>query len=418
MGLGIQVKGTVNSTSLLFFKTSKSGVLTKIQKFYENINPDYGPIVKSTRNSNELLVSLHPAAEEVSFRFEADKLVCDAKTSDAGPGYHDFLITSLESLGNELNIDWKWGRYSDETKYHSHKNFNRLQLEMAYLFRGIAKTNVDEKLHKVHISMPIGFQIDADYSAISALGFWDKQFFAKVAKEQNDQTLLEYASNFFPWWENGFTARFWLNTALVLLWTQYPCREPYDAEEKQLLQIIHGCLAKAYSLDRNLPFPWPEWSELAKFLQLKGQMPSELKLNKGKPSIGFLRFNTLWSLTGQWHLTAPGYFRQEVVDDGQSVTIHWQDREIWASSIEFPSHMVAQNFFKDHKDASEAVAELTENDRLGWAKVKRVTENGQSLFQLDGQVLMQNSVCIITITYEKADSKDWALNTWRSLKIG
>jgi len=85
-----------------------------------------------------LYLELHPAEEDVRFFVDDhDYLICSARTSSAGPGYHAFLVELLEMIQGPAKISWIWDdeekEFMDETTYFSKRDFNTLQMEMVVI---------------------------------------------------------------------------------------------------------------------------------------------------------------------------------------------------------------------------------------------------------------------------------------------
>lgn len=84
-------------------------------------------VFSSTIELNCMNVELHPAEEPVEFTIDNGTLKFSAKTNSAGPGYHAYLVDTLETVERQLGLTWNWSDGSDdmgdETSFHSTRDF-------------------------------------------------------------------------------------------------------------------------------------------------------------------------------------------------------------------------------------------------------------------------------------------------------
>ncbi len=144
MGLGIHVGAEIPRKGILKRILPNQDIFDLIEylaiSFLKKNTLDHAC---STRNEEVLYLSFHPSEEDVYFYATDDNdIVCSAKTSSAGPGYHALLIELLDYIDQNSDISWIWeseeSEYQDETGYYFHRDFQKLQIAMAEQLHAIA----------------------------------------------------------------------------------------------------------------------------------------------------------------------------------------------------------------------------------------------------------------------------------------
>jgi hypothetical protein len=360
----------------------------------------------------ELFCRPHPAAEDVEFTYEDDLLICSAKTSTAGPGYHAYLIEMLEDIGLRCDLPWEWcdegEGFEDDTGYHADRHFPRTQDEMCWWLRAVANSVLDCAPNAHHlISMRSNFGLaHADYFAASATGFWDRAFFEQAAK-RHPSTLHNLGARFFPWWNKGLDARFWRNAALVLMWERLTWSPPEDDSQYAAYELVLTCLRKARELDPSISLPDAETAEIRALLSGEQAFPVP-----APGRIGFRRLNMRRDLTGGWSIAAPGYFYEKNDDD---TVIYWYgDRFIHGSSLSFGRDLPNSWEPGDRAKGALRVFTLDEGGRKGSAVLRHEEDSNLRRYLLFCKVHTPGSLCLLSVYFRDINDLDWARQVFES----
>ena len=427
MGLGLYIIGHRKAKGLLRISPSKETLMKNIENFFINIDDTIWKRLIRIIKSEKLEIFIHPAEEPVEFFFKGEKIVCSAKTSDAGPGYHNYLVDLLIECGKNCNIEWQWedkiGDIGDETEYYKYQDFEKLQLSMAEWLTALAKHTAESRNGRTHLCTDVNIlknqALEEDYFALSPLGFWNKEWFKKFVNSKNEREIKKYCKQFFPWWEKEQNGLFWLNVALTLMWQYIPWHTPINQQEKEDYELVADCLERAYKLDSSLKFPWVEWKQILEFLNEKAKLKwLELKIPKinSTASIGFFRRLMRRPLTGYWTIVLPGYFYYERENEGKTVIYWHNDKTVRGSSYTI-NKLESQKFIKQKRKEFKNMLELKKGEIYGFAEVSQTKENGSKYWVLQGHALSDNSLTITTITFHKRGDKKWAVNTWKSIEL-
>lgn len=437
MGLGLYIIGKQKKNK------SKKKIFNKIEEYFLSLKKDLlSKLIEIYKDEDMVLIYLHPAEEPIEFSVnEENNIVCSAKTSSAGPGYHAYLIALLEKMEEILRIEWIWsdedGDIGDETGYYENKNFKQLQNEILkwlhYFSKELLKLQ-EEHVSEIRISLPTDFPTimkQEKFFAMSSLGYWEEKWFETIANSSLEN-ISNFGIDFFPWWNKEPDALFWLKTALVLLWTDCPWHEPISEGEVNLYYLIHDCLEEAYKLNKGLEFPWHEWMQILTYLKdekkiekLKSIIPSDYSLHH----IGFHKEIMLQSLTGGWKIEVPGYFYNELERNGETSLYWYEDKTIQSSSFSLepkektsPNELVDTFFpMKNVKENIEIITFETET-LMGKAGIMLDIDedsNNDLSWLLQGVIatkeLEKSNLNLSTICYNKESDKDWAIKTWKSI---
>src|SRR5688500_18526094 len=82
----------------------------------------------SHAEEEQLWLHVVPFEENIEFRIEKGLVVVSAKTSGAGPGYHEFVVEVLDTLENEVGLRWNHGEdEGDETGFREARHSGELR---------------------------------------------------------------------------------------------------------------------------------------------------------------------------------------------------------------------------------------------------------------------------------------------------
>jgi hypothetical protein len=364
-----------------------------------------------------LSLQMHPAEEPVEFSVEAGKLLCSAKTSSAGPGYHAFLVESLERTADKLGEKWNWGGddedYGDETGYYEHRDFKRLQDEMCTWLKTLSENMLgDSALHNLSLSMPLGYSVVGDYFAMSPMGFRNKDWFKSVMTDDAD-SLLRKCMGYFPWWEKDFTAEFYFKCALCAAWVDLPWHTALDDAEVKKYTFVLDCFKKAKELDQSLQIPENEIKDIRLYCDKNSDAPAP-----NAEGIGFKKHLMLRDLTGGWNAEIPGYFYHEMEDDDTTAVYWFGAKTVRGSSLSVEEkngrHVSREELLSDKPD-DMPVIEFSKDHFSGWAAIEKVDDENGQYWCMSGRMATVDNLCFVTICYDKDEDKDWAIALWQSL---
>ncbi len=426
MGLGIYVGSPAGS--LRGLETGGvGGLFGQIEEGIRTIldDPLLERLVSISRHGNGLSVQLHPAEENVDFRVDDDgSLICSAKTSSAGPGYHAMLVDLLTRLQGPCGLSWQWDNeareFADETAYALNRDFRLLQLEMLKLLRALAQYVTEDPDHTgFALSMPTAYSVVGEHFALSPMGYWSKEWFGRVAASDPEE-LLAYGEEFFPWWRLDRDALFWRNCGLVKTWMDQPWHPPANEGEAEDCAVTLECFERARTLDRGLPLPEREIDEIRSFLE-----PTDVPPIPPSPQgVGFRRRLVKRFPYQGWSVTLPGYFYEAEEDEGSTVVFWFGQKTIRMSTMvvrskdssPVPAEELA-SFGKDEIPADAELHQVTETDRVGWAVITpERDENQQPFWMLQGNMAVPGHVGHITVCYSDPADEMWAIETWRSVQ--
>ncbi|HET9614424.1 MAG TPA: hypothetical protein VFP22_06405 [Candidatus Limnocylindrales bacterium] len=441
-----------------------------------------GQVVTRRQPDGSLDASLHPAARPVRFEAgDAGRLVAIATTVPVGPGYHTFVASLLTRMGDELDVAWAPGdghapsstaprRPADDGVNDHGGRAGRIGgavLSRATALPGavIARASgpdddvepsVDptgafftgrradaERSHLawlraslvavrdarrrgtggVHLATPPGVRYTFDGAVATVLGPRDDEWLERALGDPR------VASDVWPWVADALDARYHLNRALTLMWTQVRWRPPVGVPELEVLDETLASLRFAYALEPALPWPWAEWREA---FVLRGQSdPATAQLlqrattsraraasgDEADSRIGYRRRPVTIVHEG-WALDLPGSFTDERTADewtgsdaGRTVTLAATATAM--GDVPMPAEAFLRQFASGlGRDAIEHEA----GPVRGRARLSSDAPTGVEVATVEGYSAVRGSGAVIRIVIEDPDDWKWALDTWRNLR--
>lgn len=409
MGLGINIKAELStviqlSTIQECITNNTSGLFKEFLAFSDSENAFY--------------VTLHPCEETVSFECINGDLICSAKTNSVGPGYHAYLVELIEKIGKDLHIQWIWNLeegeeyYLDETDYYSHRDFKQLQLEMLKWLKALAKSFTEEEGGQYMFTMPFGYpRMKRDYFAMSPLSLWTRESFKKIAESDVDE--LEWAGqDFFIWWDKKDDDQFYKKTGIALLNVECPWHYPADEKERKLLSNINNCFELAKQSNSLIDLPFADWATVRCFLNEKAADIPET-------DFGYKKHLMAFDLPGQWMIDLPGSFYY--TEDENTEVYYDQERNVrcicYTRNDDKTDQEYADGFFKD-KDNAGVEFLSSANDIAGKAVVYYTIDKEfeQEYWVLQGVKVKGDRFVFSTICYPGEEYKQWAIDTWNSIR--
>lgn len=421
MGLGLRVAASLGKVNAL-------ATMAKLQRALAQhlSQSELAPIAKiaAFEGAPQLNLHLHPAEEPVEFWIDGSSLVCSAQTSAAGPGYHHFVIELLDAVASDMTLAWIWASEkaepADETGFAEHRDFARLQIEMAGYLREVARLLIERSRagsSQFRLSMTttmsqaiVGKRF-ADLFALSPTGPWNRDYFESIANA-HDRDLPALVSQFMPWWNRGFTGATWFGLARVLLWMEFPWRSPLDQSERSLCDFIIACIESAERKGIAGARTQLNFDELSK-IRGSGTRPVAPRSD----GIGYKRDLMELDFSGGWTVIVPGYFSQETEKNGATLIYSFGDIVVRGSNFAFerkPNSRLG-DILAIATLGTDDVFEVQGTNFVGRANIKRVNDR-QPYWLLEGRIETLSSVLVITITFAQDTNRDQCIEFFRSVR--
>ena len=372
--------------------------------------------------NSSLFCTFHPAAEEVEISLiDSRQITVSANTSTVGPGYHIYLCRLLHKWTQAFGIQWQENQseddseFGDEAEYFftgKEENVYEHMIAWARSLTGLFfDGNLDPNHNGTPLCMPMNVSFKSDALAITPLGPRNKDWLHGVSVGRIE------AGKFFPWFDIGLNAKYFLNRALVQMWNSVRWRKPVSEKETALLQSVANSLAKAHKLDATLTFPWNEWNEILTFLEK--EQPDFIKAKMGgQGRIGYRRRPVRTQLPGDWSIETDGSFSEFHYDVDGNLSSFDPPREIWFTAFSITANDPSKKFVQMRQELKEIKPELIhERDNyIAVAKIIRNEKDGEiySLLKSSNITLLNHSIC--TIVFVNPEDKDWAIGVWKSLQ--
>lgn len=400
---------------------------------------EHGDIVRTMRcdripsDETELVVDLHPAAEPLSITVtDEGRVIASGDTSAVGPGYHTFLGRIVERLGEELQIDWT----GDETGHSTdaaagpgawvHQRAtaaltDRPSVERAHLawlghLLGRAREARKLGVSGLHLGTRPGTVFRFEGALATPLGPRDDAWLEQAVGD------ARVAIDVRPWWTDATDARYLLNRALAIMWTEIRWRPPAE-EERGVVDEALRLLRRAFPLDPSLPYPWREWHELLTLRDVDDPIARQVEERAGRvpasrTSIGYRRSPVTITHEG-WSLQVPGSFAERHSDEewwggeaGRSVTLAGV-----MTGGDGASPMRADSFLT--RVAGELGANVMthhDGDLAGKARLGTDATSGVEVGVLEGFSAVTGRGAAIRVVFDDPDDWRWAVDMWKALK--
>jgi hypothetical protein len=371
-----------------------------------------------------LFSSFHPAAEEVEIVVpDPDHITVSANTSTVGPGYHIFLCSLIHRWTDNFSIDWRrFGAdddttFGDETDYfftNDKQNvYDHMERWLKSLTGSFFDGTLDPDSKEIALCMPMNVRFEGDALAITQLGPRDRDWLRRMS----EGTI--YYGEFFPWYEVGFNAEYYLGRALVQMWSDVRWRKAANDQEKRLIESVLNSLEIAYRMNPSLDFPWNEWNEL---LTLSDRVvPHSVFVEErasGPGRIGYRRTRVKTCLPGNWWIETEGSFSAFESDSDSALSSFDPPREIWFTAYSFSAEDPNEAFRRMRDKAlNEKHGLVHENGNyIAVADItQKTTLSGKYyLLRSSNMGILCRSVC--TLVFEELSDREWAIRVWRSLK--
>lgn len=381
--------------------------------------------------STILAADLHPAAERAALSFDRTGAVrLDARTNSAGPGYHQHLCDMARLLERELGITWAPETHgsgpgsADDTGYFFKPDRDELEGHMCSWIAATCNWVLEhvgqEGDFSLGLSLDVGFEHPAPVK--TPMGSRTLDWARAVAADYRGPE----ARSFFAWWDAPKDARYHLNLALSLMWTEVSFAPPATPEQAKTQARVLTALDAAYELDAGLAFPWADWLDLVnnhlgeerhKAAGLVAMLES--RAAGTKPTIGFRRFPVRHALPGGWSIRTPGEF-----------SIGVEEESTWLASNRVTNVRVGSMFIggEEGPPAEEILAPaegLPEGEPLepldadgvrGIAFVTDFEDDGEKYQMIIGRAATRGNVAMVTVAFDRPEDRELAEEIWRSTR--
>ncbi len=386
-------------------------------------------LMRDSEDRPVLLVDLHPVSPPVELRLRGSgKLQATAVTTPAGPGYHQYLCDLFRQLASDFDFEWDVANCTDPTDFFTSRSTSAVEQQfLRWIAGACARKPLSVGLPSGH-----GFTFPAD--VLTPLGPRSQEWATSVIEEPHR------GGDYFPWWNPNLNAAFYRNRALSRLWCEFPWRAPLTDAEGEIADQIANDLATAFKLDPASELPWAEWLELLDAIQTDASgeqfcvtpLDSVLSVELWKrtepvpanvgPRIGYRRYPVRVTLDGGWSVLVPGGFAREW-DEDRNWTAWDRTRTVWFRRVGFtkpdgspPTALEAMEVGRRSLPDGDAVSGLEAGEVRGAAVFGTVEEEGRMVWRLSGVAGVAGQLVVCNVYAESADDRDWAIQTWQSLR--
>ena len=409
------------------------------------LTTEYPEIVQSTRRNEspsggaELRVSLHPAADDVVFSaLDSGEVSIVADTAPVGPGYETFVSRIAQRVGSDLSIAWSDrdpapqladpaglapapARLNGTPDDATRSVFaDRPTIERAHLARlGGTVAAVRDAYQRgsrgIQIDTPPGLRYTFDGALATRLGPRSAEWLEAAVRDPR------VAIDISPWWTDATDARYLLNRALCLLWTEVRWRPPANPAERAVLDEVARLLWRAHPLDPSLPFPWREWAEVLDLRGVDEPTAGDVREHAAstpddQPLIGYRR-GPVTVLHEGWTLEIPGSF-----DERRSPEEWWGGeggRNITLAAVETGTDggpMSAEGFLRQVAGhlGNEALTHQS-GELIARARLGTDASSGVEVGVVEGYAAVRGRGAAVRVEFGDATDWQWALDTWRGL---
>jgi hypothetical protein len=414
MGLGLLFKARVPRRGWLKRPAESGELLRAIAELGAQAAAKAGRPLKDWYSSHEagarLWLNVLPFEENVELGISDDVVEVSAKTSGAGPGYHEFVVELLELWQKKLELDWQpeSDEAGDETGYWQHRSRESLRAAMAKQLKGVANVIVERIGAGVMLNMPVDAVPSSRAFASSPMGEWSEAWIRRVASAEGDESLV-LAEQFYPWWGSGIGPKELANFGRVLCWTAVRWVKPETEPEEDAMRVALECLERALQAGIE-GIPERELGELRQLSAPDVDAPAIPRAD----GVGFRRRELEVSLPGRWTLRVPGYFHEQMEDDG-ALQVYWfGNRTVRASTLSFRGSGSAEEVLevatKGQAQPFGGVAEgLIGGIQTSW-------DAQDECYLTRVSLVARDSLCILTFAHVDEADREWAMGLARSAK--
>ncbi|MDP9483741.1 MAG: hypothetical protein M3P84_11040 [Chloroflexota bacterium] len=419
----LTVTGRASKRGLIPRQPPADRVIAEVESW---LRLEYPDLVRSTRtrtsgsSDRELLVGLHPAAEELSIVVADDgEVTLSARLAPVGPGYQTFVSRLAQRVGADHQINWAPAGGNGNLGQDLAAAGERASAEQAYLTwlgGGLIEAREARRqgISGIHLGTPAGVCFTFNGAIATNLGPRDDAWLERALVD----SWLAY--NVTPWWADAIDGQCLLNRALCLMWAHVRWRLPLDDGERLVQEEVIRLLSRAFPLDPSLTYPWREWKELTELRGIGDAMTRQVEARAAKaaddPLVGYRRQPIRITHEG-WELDVPGSFAERRTEDewwggeaGRSITL----AATVTGSAAGP--MGAEEFL--HQVAPDLGADALSHragEVFGRARLTSDATSGVEVGVLEGFSAVVGRGAVIRIAFDDSTDWQWAVDMWRAL---
>jgi hypothetical protein len=370
-----------------------------------------------------LRMHLHPAAGEVEIAVvEGGRVSAVGSTAEVGPGYHTYLAHLLRRLGTANGIAWEppdvQAGTGDLTGFFETGRREDAERPLLVWLRETLQRACDQRALGAEPLELLASRVDKftiEGAIATPLGPRDDAWL--TAAIANPRLAVEI----WPWFADASDARYLLNRALCLMWTDVRWRPAIEEGEPEVVEEILRLLRRAFPLEPSLPYPWREWKELLDIAgdpdPMRERVESEATAAADGPRIGYRR-NPVRIEQAGWQLTVPGSFAIHRTDDELRAGEGDRTITIAASPTGTAAGPMEAETFLDRVAAhlGKEVLHHRDGEVVGRAKLAIDPTSVVEVAVLEGYAAVRGSGAAIRIVIHDAADWEWALDMWRSLR--
>lgn len=413
-------------------------LLSDLEAWLRAESADFVRVIRCGRlTSGEatLAASLHPAAPPLRVTADdAGRVTARAVTSAVGAGYQTFVARLLEQAGEALSIEWSEATdASDATagptgargRFVAPLRAAAEEAQLVWLGSALVRARAARRrgASGIHLGTPAGVMFGSPAALVTPLGPRDDAWLERALAD------TRVAIDVCPWWADATDARYLLNRALCLMWTDVRWRAPATDDERATDDDVLGLLHRAFPLDPSLPYPWREWQELLELRGASGPMARQVAERAAavglgenatdgpRDRIGYRRGEATVLHEG-WALRVPGTFVERRTDDEWSGGEGGRRITLAATMTGDEQGPMRPQAFLDQvaADLGDELLRHEDGAVLGRARLREDTSSGMSVGVLEGFSAVVGSGAAIRVEFDDPADWSWAVEQWKGLR--
>jgi hypothetical protein len=365
---------------------------------------------EDTDGTVTLVVGLHPAAGP--FRITAyryGRLVLSAATTGAGPGYHEYVCEIARNLERTLGIQWvsRLGE-GDWTTFWDSGDSQAVKMAMLIWLHQVAR-QAQPHVEEFGISFSMGMDVvfESDLPIQTPMGPRDRNWLGAITQDPRA------GYDIFPWWHTGQDAAFYLNRALSRMWTEVRWRAPIDDAETKTIDRVLDDLESAHRVDPSRSYPVREWQELAAYRNRP--VPGLPEAAPGVPLVGYRRRPVRVGHQG-WTLQIPGSLGTPPAEGSFFASDSVRNVAMFALKPK-KGRMDTADFLGRAFPSTKPGLLVADGDGISTRAAFVPPKSAGDAFLLSCAAVEPRSGLSLWIASKDDGDRDWAVETWRSLRF-
>jgi hypothetical protein len=357
-----------------------------------------------------LMAGLHPAAEPLRITaYRYGRLVLSAATTAGGPGYHEYVCGIARRLEGALGIRWAarpgegdWTRFWDSGDSHAVK---LAMLKWLAIVARQAQPHIEE--FGIGLSMGTDVVYESELPIRTPMGPRAANWLAAITVDPR------VGYDIFPWWNRDQDAAFYLNRGLCRMWTEVRWRAPIDDAETKTIDRVLDDLESAHRMDPSRAYPVREWEELARYLNRP--VPDLPRPAPETPLVGYRRRPVRVRYHG-WTLQIPGSMGTPPREDSCFASDSVRNIAMFVLTPRKGRVDPAEFLGRDFPPTKPGLM-VADGEGITSRAAFVQSESAGDAFMLSCAAVEPNSGLVLRIASKDDGDRDWAVETWRSLRF-